>query len=129
MRIPIEKAKDHLRQLGRVRIWSGQWGKYWGKHYSGYTTQGHQAGIYFATDAYEHTKHVGPEKEIYLEPVNALEEMHNYLEGAQILLDNVYEEYDGCFCDDYKTNLCDKCVRRKKILDMFETLGMKPNKE
>ena len=128
MRIPIEKAKDHLRDMGRVRIWSGQWGKYWGTHYNGYTSDRHQAGIYFATDAYEHTKHVGPEKEIYLEPVNALEEMADYLQDAQILLNNVYEEYDGCFCDDNGA-LCAKCVRRKRILDMFETIGMKPNKE
>lgn len=52
-----------------VRIWSSEHGAYWRADASGYTMTADAAGHYEFADAYDRTKHCGPEKGIEFETV------------------------------------------------------------
>ena len=47
-----------------VRIWSQEHRAWWRPKYQGYTGDTSQAGIYTFQEAYDGTKHCGPEKRI-----------------------------------------------------------------
>lgn len=46
----------------RVRIWSAEHGVWWRPNCEGYTIHEDAAGVYDFADAYDATKHCGPEK-------------------------------------------------------------------
>lgn len=48
----------------RVRIWSREHLAWWRPEGKGYTGDADQAGLYDFADAYDTTKHCGPEKQI-----------------------------------------------------------------
>lgn len=48
----------------RVRVWSEEHRAWWRPTGNGYTTAEAGAGVYDFADAYERTKHCGPEKRI-----------------------------------------------------------------
>lgn len=70
------------RFLGKtVRIWSAEHRAWWRPNGNGYTSQPDQAGLYDFADAYDATKHCGPEKQIAYEVVSAGEQ--NIQQGAE----------------------------------------------
>lgn len=122
MRIPIEDIranKDLLYGMDCVRIWTGQGGLYWKENYCGYTNSKAEAGVFPAHEAWKHVGHCGEEKHEHLEPVDAIEDMHEYLQGAKGLLMAVRMELDGCFCEDNGPE-CDRCLELRRILEFFE---------
>jgi hypothetical protein len=52
-----------------VRIWSGEHTAYWRSEGRGYTLDPVEAGCYSFREAFERTKHCGPEKRIAFELV------------------------------------------------------------
>lgn len=48
----------------KVRIWNGEHHLWWRSEGCGYTKDESEAGLYDFADAYERTKHCGPEKHI-----------------------------------------------------------------
>jgi hypothetical protein len=69
-RISLEEAKEsegrrnQLLQASKVRIWSGQWMAWWRPDASGYADEPDRAGIYSGANAWERSKHAGPEKRL-----------------------------------------------------------------
>ena len=63
----LEDVLDHgiagLEDL-LVLIWSGEYRMFWGKNGSGYVQLPENAWQYSLADAFERTKHCGPEKQI-----------------------------------------------------------------
>lgn len=76
LRKPVLNGTETLERLTRwpslqrswvgkqVRIWSNQWCAYWRAGGAGYTTDEAQAGVFSFEDAYQRTKHCGPDKMI-----------------------------------------------------------------
>ncbi len=64
----MEATKTRLEDI-RVRIYSKEHHAFWREDYCGYTLTREHAGIYTLYDAWWHTKHCGPEKQIMFEPV------------------------------------------------------------
>lgn len=54
-----------------VRIWSGEHGAYWRSDSRGYTLDRFDAGYYVFHDAFNRTRHCGPEKRIAFELVRS----------------------------------------------------------
>ncbi len=57
--------KGRENWIGRdVLIWSAEHGAFWRPGAAGYTTKEDEAGVWDFADAYDRTKHCGPEKRI-----------------------------------------------------------------
>lgn len=56
----------------RVIIWSQEHCAWWRQDAAGYTTDANAAGVYEFADAYDRTKHCGPEKRIGFYATRAL---------------------------------------------------------
>lgn len=65
------KARDWWNTR-RVRIWSDEHRAWWRPNGNGYTTAEAGAGVYDFPDAYDRTKHCGPEKRICFFAVRAI---------------------------------------------------------
>lgn len=71
-RVGLSDWKRREWWLGKkVFIWSREHSAFWRENARGYTTYTNDAGVYDFADAYEHTKHCGPEKKIEFIAVRA----------------------------------------------------------
>jgi hypothetical protein len=62
VRSGVKKAIKFAGQ--KVLIWSGEHLAWWRPNAAGYTTVRENAGVYLFEDAYDRTRHCGPEKKI-----------------------------------------------------------------
>lgn len=68
--MPLElTTREEVERMGPVRIWSGQWSAWWRHPANGYTDQISAAGVYTGAEAWAHTHHSGPEKQILFQRV------------------------------------------------------------